>query len=146
MSEKIKNILGKIKEFFVRVSSAISGAISGLVKKVSKANEKTSGAKIFTTSNVLMAIHVIICATIILVSFLVLNMPIVSVCIIVILETLLAALLGPIPIWVHGLIIIAQIVAGIVAGKLIFMILMVVIYIAAIVVSYMLPYLRRKRG
>ncbi len=159
MSEKIKSILGKIKEFFVNIGSTVSGVISGLAKKASTANKKTSGAeerstsngratgiasKIITPSNILMAIHVIVCATIILVSYLGLKMPIVSVCLIVILESLLAALLGLIPIWVHGLIIIAQIVAGILAAKLLFMILMAVVYVAAIVVTYLLPYLRRK--
>jgi hypothetical protein len=44
------------------------------------------------------------------------------------LEGVLAALLNRIPLWVHGLVFVGQIVAGVVFHKLIFMILMAVAY------------------
>lgn len=72
----------------------------------------------------------------ILIGYIVLQVPIVPVCTIVILEALLSALLNRIPLWVHGLVVIAQIVAGIVFGETVFMILMVVVYITAVALLY----------
>ncbi len=54
----------------------------------------------------------------------------------VILEVLLAVCLNRIPIWVHGLIIIGQIVAGLGFHALVFMILMAGVYFAAILLLY----------
>jgi hypothetical protein len=54
-------------------------------------------------------------------------------CVMVILEAGLAACLNRIPIWVHGLVFIAQIVIGIMASQVPFMILMACIYVLAIV-------------
>lgn len=68
----------------------------------------------------------------ILLSHLTLHIPLVPVCTIVILEVLMCALLGRIPVWVHGLFIIAGIVGGIVLGKTVFMVLMAIVYFMAI--------------
>ncbi len=57
--------------------------------------------------------------------------PIVA-CVMVILEAGLAACLNRIPIWVHGLVFIAQIVIGIMATQVPFMIFMAFIYVFAI--------------
>ncbi len=73
----------------------------------------------------------------IVISELALGIPVVAVCTIVILEAALSALLNRIPIWVHGLIIIAQIVAGILVSKAVFMILMAVIYVLAVALLYL---------
>ena len=72
----------------------------------------------------------------ILVSTLAFKISVVVACIIVILEAALAACLNRIPIWVHGLVIIAQIVCGIMASQIPFMILMACIYIFAILFLY----------
>ena len=58
---------------------------------------------------------------------------IVIACVMVVLEAALAACLNRIPIWVHGLVFIAQIVCGILASQVPFMILMAFIYVFAIV-------------
>ncbi|MCI5821854.1 MAG: hypothetical protein PUB24_06785 [Lachnospiraceae bacterium] len=84
-----------------------------------------------------IAIFVVVAVAMILVSFLVLHIPLVAVCTIVILEGALAALLNRIPIWIHGLIVIAQIVAGILFGKIVFMVLMAVVYVAAVALLYL---------
>ena len=54
-------------------------------------------------------------------------------CVMVILEAALAACLNRIPIWVHGLVFIAQIVCGIMASQLVFMVMLALIYVFAIV-------------
>lgn len=86
---------------------------------------------------VVMGIFIVIAVAMILIGFLACKVPLVSVCTIVILEALLAALLNKIPIWVHGILVIAQIVAGIIFGKAVFMILMAVVYVAAILLLYL---------
>ncbi len=53
-------------------------------------------------------------------------------CIMVVLEAGLVACLNRIPIWVHGLVFIAQIVCGILAAQVPFMVLMAFIYAFAV--------------
>lgn len=53
-------------------------------------------------------------------------------CVMVILEAGLVACLNRIPIWVHGLVFIAQIVCGILAAQVPFMILMALVYAFAV--------------
>ncbi len=69
----------------------------------------------------------------IIISALVFDINVVVSCIIVILEAALAACLSKIPIWVHGLVFIAQVVCGIIASQVPFMVLMAFIYVFAVV-------------
>ncbi len=73
----------------------------------------------------------------ILVSYFVLGIPLVAVCTIVVLEALLCALLNQIPLWIHGIIVIGQVVAGVMVHKTVFMVLMAVVYIAAVTFLYL---------
>jgi hypothetical protein len=68
----------------------------------------------------------------IIVSCVCFNINIVIACVMVVLEAALAACLNRIPIWVHGLVFIAQIVCGILASQVPFMIFMAFIYVFAI--------------
>jgi len=68
----------------------------------------------------------------ILVSGFVLQINFVVVCAMVVLEAALGACLNKIPLWIHGLVFIAEIVLGIMASQVVFMILMVFIYVLAI--------------
>lgn len=72
----------------------------------------------------------------ILISYLICDISVVAVCTIVILETVMAALLNKIPMWVHGLVIVGQIVCGIIFDRIIFMVCMLVVYVAATVCLY----------
>ena len=83
-----------------------------------------------------LGIFVAVSVVMILVSYLVLNIPIVPVCTIVILEALLCALLNQIPVWVHGIIVIAQVVAGVLFAKVVFMVLMAIVYVVAVALLY----------
>ena len=57
-------------------------------------------------------------------------------CVMVILEAALAATLNRIPLWIHGLVFIAQIVCGIIASQVSFMIFMAFIYVFATAFLY----------
>ena len=57
-------------------------------------------------------------------------------CVMVILEAALAATLNRIPLWIHGLVFIAQIVCGIIASQVPFMIFMAFIYVFATAFLY----------
>ncbi|MBO6128465.1 MAG: hypothetical protein J6P79_06165 [Pseudobutyrivibrio sp.] len=53
-------------------------------------------------------------------------------CVMVVLEAALAACLNRIPLWIHGLVFIAQIVCGIMAAQVPFMVFMVFVYVFGI--------------
>ncbi|SFH51793.1 hypothetical protein SAMN04487830_10113 [Pseudobutyrivibrio sp. OR37] len=57
-------------------------------------------------------------------------------CVMVILEAALAATLNKIPLWIHGLVFIAQIVCGIMASQVPFMLFMAFIYVFSTVFLY----------
>jgi hypothetical protein len=57
-------------------------------------------------------------------------------CVMVLLSAGLAACLNRIPIWIHGLVFIAQIVIGIMASQLPFMIFMALIYVFGVAFLY----------
>ncbi len=63
-----------------------------------------------------LVIFVVAMVVMIIISNLAVGIPIVPVCAIAILEAVLAALLNRISLWIHGLVIIAKIVAGIICG------------------------------
>ncbi len=72
----------------------------------------------------------------IIVSIVAFKINVIVACIMVILEAALAACLNRIPIWVHGLVFIAQIVCGAMATQVPFMVLMAFIYVFAIAFLY----------
>jgi len=61
------------------------------------------------------------------------NMPVVVVCLVVIIEAALAMCLQNIPIWVHGLVLIAELIVGILCELTAFVIFAAIVYVAAIV-------------
>lgn len=73
----------------------------------------TKAIKVFKNKPIIpLGFFLAVTVVLIVVSFAVLNIPIVAICSIAILEVLLSALLNRIPLWVHGLLVIAQIAAG----------------------------------
>lgn len=69
---------------------------------------------------------------VILIAILGLDVPIVPVCVIVLIEAALAVCLHDVPIWLHALVVAAQIVAGILCHNVIFVAMCVVIYLLGI--------------
>ena len=69
-----------------------------------------------------------------LIAALALKISIVPVCLLIILEAAMAGCLHHVELWVHGLVVIAQIIAGVLAHQVLLMVLCAVIYIFALVV------------
>lgn len=69
---------------------------------------------------------------IILISMFALKIPVVAVCVILILNVGIACCLHHEPVWLHGLVLLAELVAGILCKKIIFILLCMVIYVIAI--------------
>ena len=69
---------------------------------------------------------------VVLFSMIKLDMPVVPVCVIVVIEAALAVCLHDVPIWLHGLVVIAEIVVGALCGVTLFMVLCVVVYVVGI--------------
>lgn len=69
---------------------------------------------------------------VILVGMLACKVQVVAVCAIVVIETLLAACLHNLPIWLHAVVIAAEILSGIIFKRALFMVIEAVLYLAAI--------------
>ena len=93
---------------------------------MSKSNSKLNLKIVF------LAVFIVVTAAMLLISVFALSMPIVRVGAYVILATLLPALLRKTPIFLHGAVLLAQILAGVLSGQLVFVLLMSVIYVAAL--------------
>lgn len=74
----------------------------------------------------------VIAVIVILLGIMVCELPVVAVCTIVVIETAMAMCLHNLPIWVHALVIIAELIAGVLCGQMLFIVLAAVIYGAAI--------------
>ena len=75
---------------------------------------------------------IVIALAAILVSILALKIPVVPVCLIIVLEAGIAVCLHDVPIWLHGLVELVQIIAGAICGKLVFMVLCALVYVVGI--------------
>lgn len=83
--------------------------------------------------NMLVLFGVIVATLlVILISILGLDVPVVPVCVIVLIEAALAVCLHDVPIWLHGLVVLVQIVAGILCHNVIFVVMCVVLYLLGI--------------
>lgn len=65
-----------------------------------------------------------------------LDMPVVLVCVILVLESMIGVCLHDVPIWMHGVEIAVSIVAGILFGHMPFMVIAVVLYIGTVLALY----------
>ena len=84
----------------------------------------------FVTSLLCFGVAVFV---LILVSMLVLHEFVISVCVLIILEAMMAVLLHKAELWKHAVLLVAQIVAGVVIGRVPLIIICVLAYIAAMV-------------
>ena len=74
---------------------------------------------------------VIVMFTLILIAMLALQEYVVSVCVLMILETIMAVLLHKVELWKHGVLLVAHIVAGVLIGRVPMIVICVLGYIAA---------------
>ena len=77
---------------------------------------------------------ILVALAVILIGILVLDLPVVPVCVVVLIEACLAVCLNEVPIWLHAIVIAAQIAVGVFCGNLIFLVLAAVLYLVAILV------------
>ena len=83
----------------------------------------TKAIKVFKNKPIIpLGIFLAVTVVLIVVSFAVLNIPIVAIWI---------------PLWVHGLLVIAQIAAGFIFGRAVFMVLMAIVYVLAVAFLYL---------
>ena len=78
-----------------------------------------------------IAAFAVIVAAMVLIGVCVLHVPVVAMCMLVILETALAVFLHHAELWLHGVVILAEVIAGILCSKLLLVVLCAVVYVAA---------------
>lgn len=96
-----------------------------------KQNRGTGIKAAFSENKSMLVLFCVIVAAlaVILVSILVLKISALPVCLIVVIEAALAICLHDVPIWLHGLVVIVQLIGGILTGGLVFMMLCSVLYL-----------------
>lgn len=125
-----------VKEFVSK------GNRTDLKKKAAKARHAYAKKSIqFSVSEFLakksfwaLAVYALTVIAVILIAVLVCEIPVVAVCSIVVIETLLAACLHDLPVWLHAVVIAAELACGIIFERSLFMILEAALYLAAIIV------------
>ena len=78
-----------------------------------------------------IAAFAVIVAVMVLIGVYVLHVPVVAMCLLVILETALAVFLHHAELWLHGAVILAEVIAGILCSKILLVVLCAVVYVAA---------------
>lgn len=81
-----------------------------------------------------LAVYALAVMAAILLSVLACEIPVVAVCFIVVIETLLAACLHDLPVWLHAIVIAAELVCGVIFDRVLFMLIEAALYLAAIFV------------
>ena len=109
MKEKLMNIKDKVVEFAKKAWA------------VMKAHRLVTAVGIFTVVSLIL----------ILVAMLALQEFVVSVCVLIIIEAAMAALLHQAEIWKHGVLLALQIVAGVIIKRIPLVIICVIAYVAA---------------
>lgn len=91
-----------------------------------------------------LLIFIVFTIAIICIDYFALQIPIVAAGSIVILEAILAALLHKVPVWFHGIVAIALLVAGVCCNKTIFMLIMAIFYIGCMALFFAWHAFRQK--
>ena len=78
-----------------------------------------------------IAAFAVIVEAMVLIGVCVLHVPVVAMCMLVILETALAVFLHHAELWLHGVVILAEVIAGILCSKILLVVLCAVVYVAA---------------
>ena len=78
-----------------------------------------------------IAAFAVIVAAMVLIGVCVLHVPVVAMCMLVILETALAVFLHHAELWLHGVVILAEVIAGILCSKILLVVLCAGVYVAA---------------
>lgn len=93
---------------------------------------------IYKKNGIILALFALTALAVILVSTLVLHIPVVGVCLLVVIETILAVVLHQVELWIHGILVIAEVIAGVALGKTLLIFLCLIVYVAATFVLQMM--------
>ena len=78
-----------------------------------------------------IAIFVVVAAISIVIMTVVLKQPVVPVCVLVLIEAAIAVMLHNAELWIHGVLLLAEIIAGVALGRIVLVLLCFLVYIAA---------------
>ena len=78
-----------------------------------------------------IAIFVVVAAISIVVMTVVLKQPVVPVCVLVLIEAAIAVMLHNAELWIHGVLLLAEIIAGVALVRIVLVLLCILVYIAA---------------
>ncbi len=78
-----------------------------------------------------IAIFVVVAAISIVIMTVVLKQPVVPVCVLVLIEAAIAVMLHNAELWIHGVLLLAEIIAGVALGRIVLVLLCILVYIAA---------------
>lgn len=78
-----------------------------------------------------IAIFVVVAAISIVVMTVVLKQPVVPVCVLVLIEAAIAVMLHNAELWIHGVLLLAEIIAGVALGRIVLVLLCILAYVAA---------------
>lgn len=151
MKEKLTTIFNKVKEYAKKAGKAICGAWKAFVGvlKVLGGKLKAGCAKLAEVLKKVgflkklvelarryrlilsMVLFAMVVLTVILVATLGWNEFVVPICAIVIIDVFMAVLLHKSELWVHGILVVAQVVAGVIISRVPLMVLCVIVYVAA---------------
>lgn len=111
-------------------------------RAASKKKNKRSGSCVFGGSGmreltenkglIMLCAFVLLAVLTIVLGLLVFHIPAVTVCLVIVIEALLAVCLHNVPVWVHGIVLVAEVALGIYVRLPVFMILAAICYVLAI--------------
>lgn len=137
MKEKMKNILNRVKGFLKNIKlpkvdlAKVKAAMAKLKEGVSKINFLKKLVEFVSKYRLILAL-VFFCVailTLILVATLGMGEFVVQTCILMIIEVAMAVLLHKSELWVHAILLVAQVVAGIVIDRVSMTIICVIAYV-----------------
>ena len=102
-------------------------------KSKSQARVQTKIQERTQRDNALIALlaFCIVAVSVIVVNVTVMNLSVVPVCLLMIIEVGIAVLLHHAELWIHGVLLLAEVIAGIVMGKVVPVLLFAVVYVMA---------------
>lgn len=137
MKEKLKNILNKVKEFLKNIKlpkvdlTKVKAAMAKLKESLSKIDFLKKLVELARKYRLILSL-VFFCVailTLILVATLGMGEFVVQVCILMIIEVAMAVLLHKSELWVHAILLVAQVAAGIVIDRVPLTIVCVIAYV-----------------
>lgn len=126
--EKIEDLqIGDVQEFKVTSEE----------KRKERRKMETKQVPVIGTMNLLqkriavMCLFAVVALLVILAGVLGCHVSVLPVCVLLVIQVLICVLLDQNPVWLHGCVILAELIVGIATEKTVLMLLLIVIYIAA---------------